>query len=179
MYKQLRQPLPIKQRGAVLIVGLIMLLLMTIVGLSSIRGSSMQELMAGSLRDRQISFQAAEAALRAAEADVLSAQPDVSGAVFGYMNENSAGGTANFWHTYDWEDANSVAMGTDIPMSAAEARYVVERLDVQAVPGADDSAVDLTSIEALPELFIYRITSRGVGMTDNSVSIVQSIYRRL
>ena len=55
------------QRGAVLIVALIMLLLLTIIGMSSMRGTSLQENMAGNLRESNLAFQAAEAGLRAGE----------------------------------------------------------------------------------------------------------------
>lgn len=52
------------QRGAVLIVSLIMLLLLTLVGLSGMRGTSLQENMASNLRESQVAYQAAEAALQ-------------------------------------------------------------------------------------------------------------------
>lgn len=57
-------PLPTHQNGSVLIVALIMLLLLTIIGLASIRGTSLQENMASNLRDSSIAFMDAETALR-------------------------------------------------------------------------------------------------------------------
>ena len=60
--------LPINnQRGAILIIALIMLLVLTIIGLSSMRGTSLQESMAGNMRDSSLALQAAEAALRQGE----------------------------------------------------------------------------------------------------------------
>jgi type IV pilus assembly protein PilX len=56
-----------KQQGAVLIVALIMLLLLTIIGLSSMRGTVLQENMAGNMRDSNLALQASEAALRKGE----------------------------------------------------------------------------------------------------------------
>ncbi|CDM41973.1 type IV pilus assembly protein PilX [Ectopseudomonas oleovorans] len=61
-----------KQDGAILIVALIMLLLVTIIGLASMRGTSLQERMAGNLRDQELALQAAEAALRRGEARVTT-----------------------------------------------------------------------------------------------------------
>jgi type IV pilus assembly protein PilX len=55
------------QQGAVLIIALIMLLLLTIIGLSSMRGTSLQESMAGNMRDSNLALQAGEAALREGE----------------------------------------------------------------------------------------------------------------
>lgn len=66
------------QQGAVLIVALIMLLLLTIIGLSSMRGTSLQENMAGNMRDSNLSLQAAEAALRKGEQIVSSKLADNS-----------------------------------------------------------------------------------------------------
>lgn len=59
--------LPPRQRGAVLIIALIMLLLLTMIGLGSMRGTALQENMAGNLRDSSLALQAAEAALRHGE----------------------------------------------------------------------------------------------------------------
>jgi len=60
-----------QQRGAVLIVTLVMLLLLTLLALGSMRGTTLQERMAGNLRDESQAFQAAEMAQRAAEAALL------------------------------------------------------------------------------------------------------------
>lgn len=65
-------PLPQAERGAVLIVALIMLLLLTIIGLSSMRGTSLQESMAGNMRDSNLALQASEAALRKGEEEVTA-----------------------------------------------------------------------------------------------------------
>lgn len=55
-----------------MIVALIMLLLLTIIGLSSMRGTSLQENMAGNMRDGNLALQASEAALRKAEEVVVA-----------------------------------------------------------------------------------------------------------
>lgn len=59
---------PGRQRGVALLVVLILLLVMTLLGLASLRGSLMEERMSAGLYDRSIGFQATEAALREAEA---------------------------------------------------------------------------------------------------------------
>ncbi|PJI46436.1 MAG: pilus assembly protein PilX [Pseudomonas sp.] len=60
------------ERGAVLLVSLVMLVLLTLIGLAGMRMVQLEERMAGNLRDRQMAFQAAEAALRAGEATALA-----------------------------------------------------------------------------------------------------------
>lgn len=58
-----------RQRGVVLIVALVVLLVLSMLGVSSMQGTVMEERMAGNMYDRNIAFQAAEAALRAGETD--------------------------------------------------------------------------------------------------------------
>ncbi len=62
------KPMAQRQRGVALIVVLILLLIMTLLGLASLRGTMMEERMSSNLYDRSISFQAVEAALRQGEA---------------------------------------------------------------------------------------------------------------
>lgn len=61
-----------RQRGVALLIVLILLLVMTLLGLASLRGSLMEERMSASLYDRGLGFQAAEAALREGETLVLA-----------------------------------------------------------------------------------------------------------
>lgn len=55
------------QQGAVLVVALIFMLILSLIGVSSMQGTTMQEKMAGNLRDQYSAFNAAEAALREGE----------------------------------------------------------------------------------------------------------------
>jgi type IV pilus assembly protein PilX len=55
------------QKGAILIVALVMLLLLTVIGISSMRGTTLQERMASNMRDQNMALQAAESSLRKAE----------------------------------------------------------------------------------------------------------------
>jgi len=57
-----------RQRGVALLVVLMLLLIMTLLGLASLRGALMEERMAAGTFDRGLMFQAAESALREAEA---------------------------------------------------------------------------------------------------------------
>lgn len=66
--------LPERQAGAALLVALIMLLISTLIGLASIRGTTLNEKMSSNMYDRSLSYQAAESALRAAEAALESNQ---------------------------------------------------------------------------------------------------------
>lgn len=58
------------QRGAVLIFALIFMLIMSVIGLSSIQSTTVQERLSVNTHDRNLAFQAAEAALREAESSI-------------------------------------------------------------------------------------------------------------
>ena len=57
-----------KQQGAVLFVGLMMLLVMSLIAITSMQSTNLEERMAGNTRDSMVAFQAAEAGLQAGEA---------------------------------------------------------------------------------------------------------------
>lgn len=60
------------QQGIALVVVLILLLVMTLLGIASLRGTLVEERMSAATYDRGLGFQAAEAALREAEALVAT-----------------------------------------------------------------------------------------------------------
>lgn len=72
MKQSLRTEVYPHETGAALVVGLIMLLLLTIIGLSAMQGTTLQEKMSGNMRDSTMALQAAEVALRYVEQDFLS-----------------------------------------------------------------------------------------------------------
>jgi type IV pilus assembly protein PilX len=59
-----------RQHGAVLIVTLLFLVILTMLGVTAMTGTTFEERMAGNARDSGVAFQAAEAALRDARRDV-------------------------------------------------------------------------------------------------------------
>lgn len=71
-----------RQRGTILVISLLLLLVMTVLALSASQTTRMQERMAGNARDLDLAFQSGEAGLRDAEArlqaasDALGGRPD-------------------------------------------------------------------------------------------------------
>ncbi len=61
-------PLPRKNQGITLVIGLMMLLLLTLIGTTAIKTSSYEQRMSGGMRDLQVSFQSAESGLLNGEA---------------------------------------------------------------------------------------------------------------
>lgn len=61
---------PSQSRGVVLVIALIMLVLVTLVGMSSVRTITLQERMVAASYDRNLAFQVAETGLREAENEI-------------------------------------------------------------------------------------------------------------
>lgn len=59
------------QRGAALVVSLVILLVMTIIGITAMRSSTLEEKMAGNAQRNEVAFQLAQSALRQAEGWIM------------------------------------------------------------------------------------------------------------
>ncbi len=71
-----------RQHGAALITGLIFIVVLSMIGITAARMSTLEERMSGNLRDRSLAMQAAERALRDAERDIRglgTRSPNISG----------------------------------------------------------------------------------------------------
>ena len=109
-----------KQQGAILVISMLILAVITIVSISGMRTSTTGEKMSANLRDRNTAFQSAEHGLATAEMRFTSATPGAapiitSTAMFngnnGMLGENDA--EPNYT-SVTWANANSqVAAGLD------------------------------------------------------------------
>ncbi|MEM9532327.1 MAG: PilX N-terminal domain-containing pilus assembly protein [Pseudomonadota bacterium] len=61
---------PARQRGVALLMGLMMLLVLTLISVTAMQGSTMQERMAGNVRESNLAFQTAEDVVRQVEDQV-------------------------------------------------------------------------------------------------------------
>ena len=175
------------QQGAVLVMALMMLFVLTLIGVSSISTTSMEEKMSGNTRNRHLAFQAAES-------NVRDAERIISNNILNPTAQFTAGGGANGWYTLGtgpssaeavtptwWTTAgnNSTAyLGTSaIQDVATRARYTIEYLGETTQEEASD--IEITGGEgggARGSIHTFRITSRGTGLTNNSVVVIQSHF---
>lgn len=167
------------QRGSVLILALLILVVMTILGVSSMSGTSLEQKMAGNFRDRQIAFNAAETALADAESFINSSVN--SAAVFDGSNglyDFSNGPTpdeafADSW----WTSSNSRSIATSINEVKTQPRYIIEhRGSIGEEEGTSVNIGGYGESTGGGEITGFRITVRATGLTDNSVVFLQSYY---
>lgn len=162
---------PHRQRGLALIVGLLILLLITIIGVTAMRSTTMEEHMAGNMQRRDASFQAAEAALRAGEKKLNAATLPAFNGTNGYYPASSPSQKPR-WETINWSDPSAVIQykGT---LNHASASYFIERLPIAYGP-----AQSVNASAPATRLSGYRVTARGVDANGNAVVILQSTYKR-
>ena len=160
-----------RQSGVVLFVALILLLILSMIGVTVARMQTVEERMARNEHNRQLAEQAAEAALRNAEG-LLSSPPTV-----GTFGQNTAGyytlgAAGSLIPALDWNVAANVATYkgpalTKVPLNVQAPRLVTELLGYGALPGDDLSKAPAT----------YRITVQGLNADGNPSVQLQSVYR--
>ena len=176
---------PRKQRGAILIVALIFLVVMTMLILASIRGTVMQERMASNLYDRSLAFQAAEAALREGERYVLETPPKPTGTgcnTSGDCNKPISTATPVWQDATNWAHPHSASDGhghvIEIGTLPVPPQFLVELLadNMPEVNLCESTAIDPDApCYAGPEGLRYRITARS-GEAGRAMVVLQSVY---
>jgi len=162
-----------KQAGVALVVSLIMLLLLTLLAVSSMNTTILEEKMAGNYKDRNMAFQAGEAGLRAGESylSTTAVLPIFDGSTAGLYQPTQTGNSR--WSIIDWSVAGNVRAYAGSLTDVADAPdYIIEELQP-----VNDSGGSLEAGVALESRF-YRITSLAVGGTDTAVVMLQSTYKR-
>lgn len=189
------------QQGAVLIVSLVILLIVTLIGVASMRSSNLELKMAISARDRAVSFEAAEAALSVVESRLNGAYSLVD--LTSAFNEQCTGGLC-FRGSFAYGDERgtcSIARQDNVkPVWAESAVWqnapnekisinpgesgTVEEIDVQYlveflcfVPRGDDNLADSTGSAGNHNIPLYRVTVRSSGQGDRATVMLQSTYQ--
>ncbi len=167
-----------KQKGATLIVSLIILLAMTLLGITSMKGTSTELSMAGNLRESALSFQAAEAGLRYAESVVETSTSAASlTSSTGYIGEASA--DPDYLNASSWDNARSTPNTMTLAGIATNPNFFIKfmgkwsnnplALDTNIGSGYGGQQPGETS-------YNFKVTSRGSGQTNRSYRTVQSYY---
>ncbi|AUB81879.1 pilus assembly PilX family protein [Candidatus Thiodictyon syntrophicum] len=158
-------------RGATLLIGMILLLLMSAVALTSLKAIKTEERMAGNLQDRYLAFQAAEAALR--EAEELLSQPSLPpfGAAMGlYRYDQTDIPTA-----FGFATGNAREYRNDLGVVARRPLYIIEQME----PGVEQGASLVVGTRYGTDMrATYRITAIGYGGAATTRAVLQSSYRR-
>jgi type IV pilus assembly protein PilX len=186
------------QAGAALVTGLIFLVILTLLGITAMQTSTMEERMSGNARDRNIAFQAAEAALRDAERDIKCQKFDGSPAAATTLVRTNVGCISGMTGA----DANctdglccvvkppGLACVERTSVSPNKPVYIDFSLSAEpsVAYGTHTAAPAITSLNQQPPRYLiepflkqganyYRITARGYGFNANTQVTLQEVYK--
>lgn len=187
-----------RQKGASLVVSLLMLIVVLLLGVSAAQIALQGEKASRNDRDRQVAFQAAEAVLMDAELDIEGSlskdsrseifAPDSAlhfpesgcrgGSRYAGLCASSAADAAPVWLTVDFSDesenAKSVRYGQFTGQSFQTGKGMLPaklpRYIIELMPFTLNGAV------ATPPTYFYRITAIGFGMRDRTQVVLQTFY---
>ena len=171
-----------KQSGAVLVVCLIILLVLTVLSISTSRSSLLQEKMTFAVSDSHL-------ALKAAELAIIDAEGFIAG-IAGTSGFDAAG-TAGLYSTDDspdqlsaaatWANA-STAAATSLPdADVTAARYYIEHLGIlgTATGAGNINITNYGQSTGAGTMTAFRVVARGTGLSDSSQRIIISYYSKL
>ncbi|VAW79504.1 hypothetical protein MNBD_GAMMA15-1214 [hydrothermal vent metagenome] len=170
-----------KQSGAALVVSLLILLVMTLLGVSSLQTSTMEEKMAGNTRERQQAFEAAEAAIIGAELFVknniaVTSNFDTDGSDGLYDNV-----LQERWKTVAWSATDSLVYSgyTSDYSAASQPRYIIEHYGTTTSSGNQYNLSNYGQGAGGGEVELFRITVRGTGADDRTPVFLQTTYGKI
>ncbi len=179
-----------QQRGGALITALSILLILTVLGISAMSTTALQERMAGNARDAEVAFEAAEFGLRAAEAYINTLTPTLITTDFSATGGPGGGrfivsNTAQWANTSNWYPglgqytlpANTYNMSVD-----TQPQYIIQEIaatvDAPAASSLEPTSYTATSPPISGSIRIFQITARGYGLSANSRVMLQSTFGR-
>jgi type IV pilus assembly protein PilX len=165
-----------QQRGAALIISLVILIAMTLLAVTSMKGTSTEVAMAGNLRESALTFQAAEAGLRSAETAVEGTKATSIADIERLVTETEADPdylSADSWDAENIANLVLTSVGINSPP-----KYIVKFVGENSVnrlslvnTGAGYSGAPKGKV-----VTIFRITARASGQTGKAFRTVQSHY---
>ena len=168
-----------KQEGAVFIVSLVILLVVTMLAISSMQSTALEERMAGNTNDRNLAFQSTESALREAEVFIESVTSlgnfDGAGGLYGRTDAEPSFYTPATWNT----SGNHVVAGTDFGSHEAPRYYIKNFTTVTGTEGALNMS-GYGDNKGTGDVTVFRVTARGIGAgADSAEVILRSQYGRI
>lgn len=155
-----------KQSGAVLVIGMIMLTVLSILVISTSQNTGIQQKMTANLYTKQVVLQRAESALKEAEAYLLKVPQKTLLDKF----NNSAG-----HYIFDKNRRlNQISQWQQLQVikTQSNTQYIIEQLpDIKTAGDSLDVTLPLSNR-------YYRITAMAKGSTDVSLIILQSIIKK-
>jgi type IV pilus assembly protein PilX len=176
---------PARQRGSALVVGLIFLVLITLVGITAMSSTVLQERMTGGQRNQSLARNGAESAQRGGERKGWKEFGDSDGRVVGALAPTESD-AQDFRASRAWNTGGSGYATIDYDAIKAKAggakldrdpRFVVETLGPAECPLESHTCSGETSGAGGNGLAIYfRVTGRSTGGDPRVLRTTESVY---
>ncbi len=206
MFYEARLPAPRRQRGAVLFVALVFLVLLTLLAVAGMGTSILQERMTGGMRNSQLAQMGAETGLRAGEAFLWNLQyvgthpfpvcvsggssancphqPQLSGSGAVLKANVQSFRAQRTWIATAPQGGLSVSGMTGLSGSqqtaslAAAPQVLFEDLGPDLPPGAGrgSGAIDPAAAGIAGRMEFYRVTARSQGGSSAVIRAAESVY---
>jgi type IV pilus assembly protein PilX len=164
-----------KQKGAVLVVSIVILLILTFIAVSTLQTTPLAQKIAYNWRDATISLQTADTALREAESYV-----DGLANTNGFTNANglyTAGNAPDPLASGTWTGSASISSSQSLT-NVITPRYYIEVLGTYGNGGVSLNIYNYGQDPNGGDVTIFRIVARATGTSGNAETIVQSFYGR-
>lgn len=173
-----------RQKGAVLIFCLVFLAILTMLGVSGMESTILEERMSGNMRDYTLAFQAAESVLKNAEAWLVTQNTlpitsiDGNTGVWAVDSMDPAANDGAYWWDHvninaAWWAANGDAL-FNVASVNTQPVYVIE--EYRVVDTGQSIAIGGGEV-TLPRT-LHRITARAVGVNATTEVKLQSTFVR-
>lgn len=172
-----------RQQGVALILALVFLLLLTLLGITALNTTSLEEKMANNVKDRNVAFQATETALVAGENWIFNqiGKPIFPNNSIGLYVPSTT--ETPVWDSVSWSSGNVVVYPNTPGSSGSgslskvqtQPKYIIE--DLGEVSESGGTLVMSASYKS-KGVSVMRVTARGTGGTDAAVTMLQTVYSR-
>jgi type IV pilus assembly protein PilX len=176
-----------RQRGAALLVGLVFLVLVSLIAVTALGSTVLQERMTGGQRNESLAFNGSESALRGAERALWDRYVETNGTgVPSGTVEAEAASARSFRDASGWVASGEAYAEIDYDKLAKKAgggrldrdpRYVIENLSAgSASAGSIESHTGNYGEGSLGVVTYFRVTARSTGGDARVVRAAESVY---
>ncbi len=178
-----------KQQGAVLVISLVILAVITMVSLAGMRTATVEEKMASNVRDRSVAFQSAERGLLDAE-NMITGFVSIAALTGnnGLLGETDA--EPDYFAANTWTTVNSQTSPNPIPIESdgtTVSRTIAPQFVIKHIGNVDPfaGANPITAIGGYgsqsfsSDINLFKVVTTSQGLSPNSVVFLQSYFARV
>ena len=179
LFRSLTYSIRRNEKGAALIIGLVLLMALTVLGVSVLSTTSLEQRMAGNMTDLNLAFNAAETAGRAFATHVKNSPGELENICQGLKTASciSSNLSPDWWEieNHSWWSANAISLGSTLfvvplegvneqPQMIIEHKHIPPAQSGHKYPLGGDKMIILTT--------------RGTGASNDTEVVIQQVITK-